>query len=74
MVAHIVGEELQQQSGHTATDEEVTLVRTMWAELGILKQAYGTTEGLRNHSKEPVEAYQVGKGCGGDCPGRITHL
>ena len=60
VVAHIVGEELQQESGHTATDmkKRFTLVRTMWAGLGILKQADGTAEGLRNHS---VEAYHVGE-------------
>lgn len=48
-----------------------TLVRTMWAGLGILKQADGTTEGLRNHS---VEAYHVGERHGGDYPGRMICL
>lgn len=51
--------------------KRLTLVRTMRAGLGVLKQACGPAEGLRNPS---AEAYHVGKGCGGDCPGGIIHL
>ena len=45
-----------------------TLVRTMWAGLGILKQADGTAEGLKEPFSRSLPCWGMH---GGDYPGRL---